>query len=59
MINKKQMIGKLYNLKSSIDGLITMVGEEVMSPEQAVSAVQKLTEKLVADTERADEYPPI
>lgn len=58
MINKKQMVGKLYNFKSSVDGLITMVSEEVMSPEQAVSAVQKLTEKLVADTERADENPP-
>lgn len=58
MINKKQMVGKLYNFKSSVDGLITMVSEEVMSPEQAVSAVQKLCEKLVADAERADENPP-
>lgn len=59
MLNKKQCIGKLFNFKSSIDGLITMTQEEVMEPEQAISAVQKLTEKLVKDASKADEDPPI
>jgi hypothetical protein len=57
MLTKKQIVGKLYNYKSSIDGLITMCSEEVMEPEQAVTAVQKLTEKLVKDA--SSEEPPI
>lgn len=59
MLNKKQCVGKLFNFKSSIDGLITMTSEEVMEPEQAICAVQKLTEKLVKEAARGDDEPPI
>lgn len=59
MLTKKQVVGKLFNFKSSIDGLITMTSEEVMEPEQAITAVQKLTEKLVKEASRSDDEPPL
>ena len=59
MLTKKQVVGKLFNFKSSIDGLITMTSEEVMEPEQAITAVQKLTEKLAKEASRSDDEPPL
>lgn len=40
---------KLYNMKSAIEGLITMVDSDVMEPEAAVMGVTTLAAKAYDD----------
>lgn len=37
---------KLYNLKSAVEGLITMVDSSVMEPDQAMKGVVELATKM-------------
>lgn len=48
-MSKKQIIAKLYNLKSQIEGMIGLVDSDVVPPDKCPDAIASIAQKFVAD----------
>lgn len=48
-LTKKQILGKLYNYKSGIDGLIQLTGSVLTTPAMIADAVGELGSKLLEE----------
>jgi len=56
-MSDKQLLAKMYNARSAIESIISMVKEELISPEMAYIGVQKRLQSIFAENEKNDNIP--
>ena len=57
MLSRKQAVGKMYGLRSIVDGMISAVDSEVLTFVQATDTIAAHMAKIMREGEEGDSLP--
>jgi hypothetical protein len=56
-MDKRQVIAKMYNARSTIESMVTMLSENIIDADQALAGVTKRLDEIFEDRRGGDEPP--